>query len=492
MASVSALAPSYPRGDVLSIAPMMEYTDRHFRFLMRLLTRHTRLYTEMVVDSTLIHSPQAKGYLRFSPEEHPVACQLGGSAPVSLAAAARLVEEMGYDEVNLNCGCPSPKVAGKGCFGAALMLTPEVVRDCIAAMRSAVSIPVTVKCRLGVDKIDSYEAFREFISTVSSSGCQHFIIHARKCLLKGLDTKGNRTVPPLKYAWVQRIALEFPHIRFSLNGGIISWKQAEQLLALRKATLDAPLDTGNEKKDINLPLADNLSVDCKGCGACTDDNTDENSTEDDSKNGKDSDDTQLLSEMTLNVRRHKLLRAQQVQREEEAGKIGDSQIFKGTGDPNGGTGDSVSDPEGASLAIRGSIKPESFNPSMFGETGSVVLDSIMVGRAAYQNTWMFADADRRFFGQPNPGLSRREVIDRYLEYCDTVLSTIPEDERDMKMYGPFEFCRPLIGLFTGEYGGSKYRTQLCVLVQEDKVALRDAVREALKNIPDEIIDERMP
>lgn len=481
------------RGDVLSIAPMMEYTDRHFRFLMRLLTRRTRLYTEMVVDSTLIHSPQAKGYLRFSPEEHPIACQLGGSSPSSLAAAARLVEEMGYDEVNLNCGCPSPKVAGKGCFGAALMLTPEVVRDCVAAMRNSVSIPVTVKCRLGVDKIDSYEAFREFVTTVSSAGCQHFMIHARKCLLKGLDTKGNRTVPPLKYAWVQRIALEFPHIRFSLNGGITSWKQAEQLLALRKATT-AHKSINNDHGTISTSLlGENLSGDCNGCGACVDDvTTEENTLENDSKNGKDSDDPQLLSDMTLNVRRHKLLRAQQVQREDEAGKIGENQIYKGNGDPNGGDGDAVLNPEGASLSFQGAIKPQSFNTSMFGETGSAVLDSIMVGRAAYQNTWMFADVDRRFFGQPNPGLSRREVIYRYLDYCDTVLDSIPEDERDMKMYGPFEFCRPLIGLFTGEYGGSKYRTQLCVLVQEDKVPLREAVLEALKNLPDEIIDERMP
>ena len=476
---------------------MMEYTDRHFRYFMRLLTRHTKLYTEMIVDSTLLHSPLAKGYLRFHPEEHPIACQLGGSVPSSLAAAARLVEEMGYDEVNLNCGCPSPKVAGKGCFGASLMLTPQLVRDCVSAMREVVSIPVTVKCRLGVDKIDSYEAFREFISIVSSGGCQHFIIHARKCLLKGLDTKGNRTIPTLKYAWVQRIALEFPHLRFSLNGGIISWRQAEQLLALRKITKQISLETDIIPKIENYIIDDKSEIlnnnNCGGCGGCVEEGQEKN---DDTKSvnltvDNNSNIFQSETEMTLMLRRHKNLRALQLQREDEAGKIGDNQIFKGTGDPNGGTGDIVLNPQGAELASRGALKPLSFTTEMFGVTGSCVLDSIMVGRAAYQNTWMFADADRRFFGKPNPGLSRREIINKYLDYCDTVLETIPEEEREMKIYGPFEFCRPLLGLFAGEYGGSKYRTQLSVLVQEKKVALREAVKEALKNIPEEVIDERM-
>ena len=179
---------------------MMEWTTTHYRVFMRLLSRRTRLYTEMYVANTLLHSPHAAAFLRFSATEHPIALQLGGSDPDALARAARMGEDAGYDEVNLNCGCPSPRVAGKGAFGAALMFSPELVRDCCAAMSRAVSIPVTVKCRLGADGMNSYEEFASFVATVASggSGVTHFIVHARHCILKGLDPKANRTIPPLR------------------------------------------------------------------------------------------------------------------------------------------------------------------------------------------------------------------------------------------------------------------------------------------------------
>ncbi|KAK9861204.1 hypothetical protein WJX84_007819 [Apatococcus fuscideae] len=184
----------------LSVAPMMDWTDVHYRQLARLMSKHTWLYTEMVVDSTIIHNPNTDKFLWFPQEQHPIACQLGGSNPELLAKAARMVAQYGYDEINLNCGCPSDRVAGAGCFGAALMLRPETVAECAAAVNAATPTPLTIKCRLGVDSVDSYESLCNFVRVVSErSGVLHFIIHARKCLLKGLNPHQNRTIPPLRY-----------------------------------------------------------------------------------------------------------------------------------------------------------------------------------------------------------------------------------------------------------------------------------------------------
>lgn len=224
-------------GDLLSVAPMMEITDRHFRYFWRLLSKRSVLWTEMVVDSALLFSDKTDGFLRFNEEEHPIVCQLGGSEPATLARAAAMVKAAGYDGINLNCGCPSPRVAGRGLFGAALMFEPELVRDCVAAMREATgdSIPISIKCRLGADGMDSYEAFARFIAIVSSGGAQHFVVHARKCLLRGLSPKDNRTVPPLRYHWVQRAALEFPHLRIGINGGVATLTDAATLLLLQRS-----------------------------------------------------------------------------------------------------------------------------------------------------------------------------------------------------------------------------------------------------------------
>ena len=200
------------------IAPMMDYTDRHFRYLLRLLAPHARLYTEMITARALLHG-DAPRLLRFNSEEHPVALQLGGSEPDELAVAARLGEAAGYDEINLNVGCPSDRVQA-GCFGAALMLEPRRVADCVAAMQAAVAVPVTVKTRLGVDHHDSYEFARDFIANVAAAGCSTFIVHARKAWLSGLSPKQNREVPPLDYARVHRLKSDFPMLRLVLNGGL--------------------------------------------------------------------------------------------------------------------------------------------------------------------------------------------------------------------------------------------------------------------------------
>jgi tRNA-dihydrouridine synthase A len=201
----------------VSVAPMMDWTDRHCRFLHRLLTRHALLYTEMVTTGALLHGDVPR-HLRFNAEEHPLALQLGGSEPADLARCARLGEEWGYDEINLNCGCPSERVQ-RGAFGACLMAEPQLVADCVKAMVDATGLPVTVKHRIGIDKIERYEFVRDFVGAVSEAGCQIFIVHARNAWLKGLSPKQNREVPPLRYELVHRLKHEFPHLRFAINGG---------------------------------------------------------------------------------------------------------------------------------------------------------------------------------------------------------------------------------------------------------------------------------
>jgi tRNA-dihydrouridine synthase A len=197
---------------------MMDWTDRHCRYFHRLLTPHARLYTEMVVAQAVLHGDR-KRLLGFNQTEHPVALQLGGSDPILLREAAQIGADFGYDEINLNCGCPSDRVQS-GRFGACLMREPELVRDCVAAMQSVVSIPVTVKCRLGVDEFDSYEHFRQFVDVVSESGCKVFVVHARKAWLKGLSPKENREKPPLWYDRAYRLKAERPDLTVVLNGGL--------------------------------------------------------------------------------------------------------------------------------------------------------------------------------------------------------------------------------------------------------------------------------
>lgn len=212
----------------LSVAPMMDWTDRHCRYLHRLLSRGTLLYTEMVTAPALVRGG-AVHLLDFSPEEHPVALQLGGSDPEELAEAARLGAAAGYDEINLNCGCPSDRVQS-GTFGAVLMKDPARVADCVVAMREAVSVEVTVKCRIGVDDQDPEEALPEFLSRVGAAGCERFTIHARKAWLEGLSPKENRDIPPLDYDLVMRMRGMFGGLHLSVNGGITSLEDAERFL----------------------------------------------------------------------------------------------------------------------------------------------------------------------------------------------------------------------------------------------------------------------
>ena len=213
----------------LSVAPMMDWTDRHCRFFHRLLTRHTLLYTEMVTTGALRHG-DVQRHLRFNAEEHPLALQLGGSEPAELAYAAKLGAQWGYDEINLNCGCPSDRVQ-RGAFGACLMNEPGLVADGVKAMLDVVDVPVTVKHRIGIDREESYDFVRDFVGQVSDAGCRVFIVHARNAWLQGLSPKENREIPPLRYELAHRLKQDFPSLTIAVNGGITNNAQiAEHLL----------------------------------------------------------------------------------------------------------------------------------------------------------------------------------------------------------------------------------------------------------------------
>ena len=213
----------------LSVAPMMDWTDRHCRYLHRLMSRRALLYTEMVTAPAIIHGDRNR-LLGFDPAEQPVALQLGGSDPAELAQAARIGADFGYAEINLNCGCPSDRVQS-GSFGAVLMENPRLVADCVAAMIDAVDVPVTVKCRIGVDDQDPEEVLPDFIARVAAAGVDRFSVHARKAWLQGLSPKENRDIPPLDYDLVLRMKGLFPHLHLSINGGITDLDQAEAFLA---------------------------------------------------------------------------------------------------------------------------------------------------------------------------------------------------------------------------------------------------------------------
>ena len=327
----------------LSVAPMMDWTDRHCRAFHRQLSGETLLYTEMVTTGALLHGDVPR-HLDFDPTEHPVALQLGGSEPAEMAAAARLGEQWGYNEINMNVGCPSDRVQ-RGTFGACLMAEPALVAANIAAMRDAVGIPVTVKCRIGIDDQDSESALTDFVGQVSElGGCHRFIIHARKAWLQGLSPKENRDIPPLDYSRVARLKREFPHLHIGINGGI---------------------------PDLDIALG-------------------------------------LL----------------------------------------------MNGPEGAE-----------------GMTGFAPLDSVMIGRAAYQNPWILAEADTRIFGRraDSAFASREAVIEAFLPYLETQCG------RGVPLHA---MTRHILGLFNGQPGARLWRRYISENAP-NRAAGPEVVRQAL-------------
>ena len=212
----------------LSVAPMLDWTDRHCRYFLRQISAHTLLYTEMITTGALLHREPAR-FLDYHADEHPLALQLGGSEPAELAACTRLADQWGYDEINLNVGCPSDRVQ-EGRFGACLMAVPELVAECVSAMCAVTDRAVTVKHRIGIDKQDSYQALARFVELVSQAGCDTFVVHARKAWLEGLSPKENREIPPLRYELVHRLKEDFPHLSFVINGGFKTLAQVEHQL----------------------------------------------------------------------------------------------------------------------------------------------------------------------------------------------------------------------------------------------------------------------
>ena len=202
----------------ISVAPMMGWTDRHARYFLRLISQHTLLYTEMVTTGAVLHG-QRESLLKYHPAEHPLALQLGGSEPVELGECAQIAQDLGFDEINLNVGCPSDRVQS-GRFGACLMAEPRLVADCVAAMNSRVQIPVTVKCRIGIDDMDDFAGLEHFVDTIAATGCDTFIVHARKAWLQGLSPKQNREIPPLRYDLVYQLKQARPQLNILINGGI--------------------------------------------------------------------------------------------------------------------------------------------------------------------------------------------------------------------------------------------------------------------------------
>lgn len=219
----------------LSIAPMMDRTDRHYRYFMRQITRRTLLYTEMVTTAAILHGDQEQ-LLGFSPEEKPLVLQLGGDNPNHLATCAKIAEDIGYDQVNLNVGCPSDRVQN-GNFGACLMAQPELVAKAVEAMQKVVNIPVTIKHRIGIDDQDKYEDMANFVRIVANAGCQHFSVHARKAWLQGLSPKENRTIPPLRYEEVHRLKQEFPQLFIEINGGFKTLTEVKDQLQFVDAVM---------------------------------------------------------------------------------------------------------------------------------------------------------------------------------------------------------------------------------------------------------------
>jgi tRNA-dihydrouridine synthase A len=247
----------------LCVAPMMDWTDRHCRYFLRQVSSSARLYTEMITAAALIHG-DVERHLAFSEEEHPVALQLGGSEPDELAHCAKLGERYGYDEINLNIGCPSERVQ-RGAFGACLMAEPGLVASCVREIRNATSLPVTVKHRTGIDKIEDYSFLRDFVATVAEAGCRTFVVHARNAILKGLSPKENREIPPLKYGYVHRLKRELPALEIVINGGIASRDEIEEQLRhvdgvmLGRAAYHDPwviADVGNTRERVVQAMVD--------------------------------------------------------------------------------------------------------------------------------------------------------------------------------------------------------------------------------------------
>ncbi|GLC72961.1 hypothetical protein PLESTF_001314200 [Pleodorina starrii] len=381
----------------------------------------------MVVDKTIIHTQNLDKFLWFPREQRPLVLQLGGSDPATLAAAAAKAAEYGYDEINLNCGCPSDRVAGAGCFGAALMLQPQLVADCMAAMAAAVAaagpgggpLPVSVKCRLGVDEADSYAQLHEFVRVVSEgSPVRHFIVHSRKAFLNGLSPHQNRTVPPLRHQWAWALARDFPHLQFSLNGGLLDCHEA------RSAILTSHPEVPYTRPQ--LPPSDPRAAAAAVCGL----------------------------------------------------SVADASAGAGARECNGDAGSEA----------RGGTASASASAALESNGGGI--EGVMIGRGAYNDPWgCLADADRSVYGEPyNPAPSRRWVIERYREYAEPMVGRWyikPDGHPDPSIR---TLMRPLLNLFHGEPGCKRWKAAVDEVLKGGPTGFGEVLDRTLHLIPDYVLD----
>jgi tRNA dihydrouridine synthase A len=475
----------------LSIAPMMEFTDKHFRFLMRLLTKEAQLYTEMLVDQTLWYQrDHLEWFLATSKCESPVAVQLGGSDPESMAQAAILCSQYGgFNEININCGCPSSKCAKGGaegrCFGARLMLAPDKVAAVCKAIMRVTQVPVTVKCRIGADT-ESWKELCHFIHTVAQTGVKHFIIHARKCILGGLSPAQNRQVPPLRYERVYQLMHQFPDLKFSINGGIKTYDEIDDHLngTWRKHPDATPaIEEGEDKCHCEAAFAAGSSANSGSSNAATAANNKSSS----SSNGGDGNSGGSSSSSDGHVEKQEKVEGQQppakkvkftMQMEAPKAKVGSRAAAKVAAIAAIAPG-----PESAD--VRGPLEMA---------TGQGVY-GVMVGRLAYQDTFMLRNVDSRIFGKEDQGFSRREIIDRYLTYAEG------EQERwgVTKQKGSSQYCapsralvKPLLGLFTGEPRCKQLKNKLVQACYKEAGNIRGLVEGVLAEglMPEASMDAR--
>jgi tRNA-dihydrouridine synthase len=426
-------------GFELSVAPMMAWTNRHYRYLARLLSKRTLLYTEMICTATILHRQEdLDNFLGYDEIEHPIAIQLGGADPEEMKKAAIIAEKWGYDEIDINVGCPSDKVAGAGCFGASLMLDHgQRVAEVVKTVLPAVTVPVTIKCRLGADDVDSYEDLLQFVENLSNVGVTHFIVHARKCLLNGFTPTQNRTIPPLRYDWVHRVAREYPHLEFSINGG---FKTIEQVLGQRNEPRRKVTGLARgEKENENKKKEESIRT-----------------TRRDHQRGESKDGEERGAGEAREGR------------EEERGGENTGRAEKGGQDKGNGTSVTTSVNSSTIDYYQNDDDDQQKNSSVtvvstpLGDIQEkALLRGVMVGRAAYQSPWILSDVDRLLYDDVNQNLSRREVMHRYIVYGELYLKNEYLIRHSNSTKSTVRaLLKPLFWMFKGLQNGSMFRRTL--------------------------------
>ena len=437
-------------GFELSVAPMMAWTNRHYRYLARLLSKRTLLYTEMICTATILHRQEdLDNFLGYDEIEHPIAIQLGGADPEEMKIAAIIAEKWGYDEIDINVGCPSDKVAGAGCFGASLMLDHgQRVAEVVKTVLPAVTVPVTIKCRLGADDVDSYEDLLQFVENLSNVGVTHFIVHARKCLLNGFTPTQNRTVPPLRYDWVHRVAREYPHLEFSINGG---FKTIEQVLGQRNEPRRKVTDLAMEEKEKENEMENEMEKEKEESIR---------TTRREHQRGEDKDGEERGAGGE---------RGERERREEEKGGETTGRVEKGGQDKGNDTSvttsitsskiDYENDDDDDDQQKNSSVTVISTPLGDIQE--KALLRGVMVGRAAYQSPWILSDVDRLLYDDVNQNLSRREVMHRYIVYGELYMKNeyLIRNSNSTKSTVR-ALLKPLFWMFKGLQNGSMFRRTL--------------------------------